>query len=58
MKYITIKDVAKKANVSVSSVSRAFNDKYDIKKETKDYILKTAKEMGYWLRKTPQEIRL
>ena len=47
MKYITIKDVAKKANVSVSSVSRAFNDKYDIKKETKDYILKTAKEMGY-----------
>ncbi|MBK5209075.1 MAG: LacI family DNA-binding transcriptional regulator [Flavobacteriaceae bacterium] len=47
MKYVTIKDVAKKLNVSISSVSRAFNDKYDIKKETKELILITAKEMGY-----------
>ncbi len=47
MKYITIKDVAKKLNVSVSTVSRAFNNKYDIKKETRDLILKTAREMGY-----------
>lgn len=47
MKHITIKDVAKKLNVSISSVSRAFNDKYDIKKETKELILATAKEMGY-----------
>jgi len=47
MNYITIKDVAKKLNVSVSTISRAFNDKYDIKKETKELILKTAKEMGY-----------
>ena len=47
MNYITIKDVAKKLNVSVSTISRAFNDKYDIKKETKELILTTAKEMGY-----------
>ncbi|MFY0601261.1 MAG: LacI family DNA-binding transcriptional regulator [Cyclobacteriaceae bacterium] len=47
MKHVTIKDVAKALNVSVSSVSRAFNDKYDIKKETKDRILKVANEMGY-----------
>ncbi|MDN5200325.1 LacI family DNA-binding transcriptional regulator [Fulvivirgaceae bacterium BMA10] len=47
MKHVTIKDVAKRLNVSVSSVSRAFNDKYDIKKETKELILRTAKEMGY-----------
>ncbi|QVY66117.1 LacI family DNA-binding transcriptional regulator [Polaribacter sp. Q13] len=47
MKHITIKDVAKKLNVSVSTVSRAFNDKYDIRTETKELILKTAKEMGY-----------
>lgn len=47
MKHVTIKDVAKKLNVSVSSVSRAFNNKYDIKKETKDLILSTAREMGY-----------
>ncbi len=47
MKHTTIKDVAKKMGVSVSTISRAFNDKYDIKKETRDRILKMAKEMGY-----------
>ncbi|MDO6801319.1 LacI family DNA-binding transcriptional regulator [Wenyingzhuangia sp. 1_MG-2023] len=47
MKHITIKDVAKKLNVSISTVSRAFNDKYDIKKETRDLILQTAQELGY-----------
>lgn len=47
MKHITIKDVAKRLNCSVSTVSRAFNDKYDIRKETRDQILATAKEMGY-----------
>lgn len=47
MKHITIKDVAKELNCSVSTISRAFNDKYDIKKETRDHILATAKAMGY-----------
>lgn len=47
MKYITIKDIAKKLNTSVSTVSRAFNNKADINKNTKELVLKTAKEMGY-----------
>jgi len=47
MIYITIKDIAKKLNISIATVSRAFNDKNDIKLETKNLILKTAKEMGY-----------
>lgn len=47
MKKITIKDVAKKLNVSISTVSRAFNDKYDIRPDTKELILKTSLEMGY-----------
>lgn len=47
MKHITIKDVAKRLNYSVSTISRAFNDKYDIRKDTRDLILSTAKEMGY-----------
>ncbi len=47
MKHVTIKDVARKLKCSVSTVSRAFNDKYDIRKETRDQILATAKEMGY-----------
>ncbi|ARV16568.1 LacI family DNA-binding transcriptional regulator [Polaribacter sp. SA4-12] len=47
MKYITIKDIAKKLNTSVSTVSRAFNNKSDISVKTKELVLKTAKEMGY-----------
>jgi len=48
MKHVTIKDVAIKLNCSVSTVSRAFNDKYDIRKETRELILSTAKEMCYF----------
>lgn len=47
MIYITIKDIAKKLNISIATVSRAFNNKSDIKLDTKNLILKTAKEMGY-----------
>ena len=47
MKRITIKDVARQLNVSISTVSRAFNDKYDIRKETREEILRVAREMGY-----------
>ena len=47
MIYITIKDIAKKLNLSIATVSRAFNNKSDIKLDTKNLILKTAKEMGY-----------
>lgn len=48
MKNVTIKDVARRLNVSISSVSRAFNNTYDIKKETRQRILKVAKEIGYY----------
>ncbi len=47
MQHVTIKDIAKALNVSVATISRAFNDKYDIRKETRDRILEKAKEMGY-----------
>lgn len=47
MQHVTIKDVAKALGVSVSAVSKAFNDKYDIKEETRLKILKVAEEMGY-----------
>ena len=36
MIYTTIKDIAKKLNISIATVSRAFNDKSDIKLETKN----------------------
>ncbi|RKD32740.1 LacI family DNA-binding transcriptional regulator [Thermohalobacter berrensis] len=44
---VTIKDVAKKAGVSVSTVSRAFNGYSDINKETRERIFKIAEEIGY-----------
>lgn len=47
MQHTTIKDIARALNVSVATVSRAFNDKSDIKKDTKAMILQKAKELGY-----------
>jgi len=47
MKYITLKKVAEKAEVSVNTASRAINNKPDINEETKKRILKVAQELGY-----------
>jgi LacI family transcriptional regulator len=47
MKYITLKMVAEKAEVSVNTASRAINNKPDINLETKKRVLQIAKELGY-----------
>lgn len=47
VKTITIKDVAKKAGVSVSTVSRALNNYSDISEDTRKNIKKIADNMGY-----------
>ena len=44
----TIRDIAARAGVSISSVSRALNDYPDINEETKARILKIAEDMHYW----------
>ena len=44
----TCKDVAKKAGVSIASVSRAFRDDVSMKAETRDKILQIAREMNYY----------
>lgn len=44
---VTIKDIAKILNVSVSTVSRALRDTYDVNKETKERILALATELNY-----------
>lgn len=44
----TIKDIARKAGVAPSVVSRALNNKYGVKNSTKDLILKLAQEMNYY----------
>jgi len=48
----TIKDIAKLANVSQSTVSKALNDRHDISQKTKDKILKIAKQHNF----TPHNI--
>ena len=44
---VSMKEIAKKCNVSVASVSKAMNGYSDISEETRKLILKTASEMGY-----------
>jgi len=47
VKNVNIKDVAKKAGVAVSTVSRVLNDHSDVKKETKEHVLNVIKELNY-----------
>ena len=44
---MTIKDIAKKCGVGISTVSRALNDHPDINPETKERILKTVAESDF-----------
>lgn len=46
-KKVNIKDIARIAKVSHTTVSRALNDKSRIRNETKEKILSIAKELGY-----------
>lgn len=47
MAGMTIKDIAKKCHVGVSTVSRAMNNHPDINPETKEKILKVIEEANY-----------
>lgn len=44
---VSIKDVANKAGVSISTVSKALNDKSSVSSSTIERIKQTAEEMGY-----------
>lgn len=46
-KRTTIKDIAKRLGLSISTVSRALSGNENIKKETKELILKTAHQLNY-----------
>lgn len=47
MNRLTIKDIAKYLGVSISTVSKALNDSYEISEATKERIRKFAKENNY-----------
>lgn len=46
-KKLTIYDIAQELGLSIASVSRALNGKEGVSEETRQYIIKKAKEMGY-----------
>lgn len=47
MQRVTIKDIAKKLNISISTVSRALKDHPDISKKTKKLVVELAEELKY-----------
>ena len=47
MGYVTLKQIAKAAGVSLSTTSRALNGKMDVSEETREKILETARKLGY-----------
>ncbi|RAO99204.1 LacI family transcriptional regulator [Petrotoga sp. 9PW.55.5.1] len=46
-KKVTIKDIAKEAGVSISTVSRVVNGSLPVKKETKEKVLKAIQKLNY-----------
>jgi LacI family transcriptional regulator len=45
--HTTIKDIAKRLKISVSTVSRALRDTYDVSQDTRDKVLAMASELHY-----------
>jgi LacI family transcriptional regulator len=45
--FVTIKDIAKTLKISVSTVSRALRDTYDVNKETREKVVALAAELKY-----------
>lgn len=55
-KRAKLKDIAESLNISIATVSRALNDKYDINADTKKEVLRVAEEMNY--RPNPMAVSL
>jgi DNA-binding LacI/PurR family transcriptional regulator len=56
-RWVTIKDLAKIADVSVSTVSRALADNPRIARETRDKIQQLARETGFSINQTASSLR-
>ncbi|MCW3091484.1 MAG: periplasmic binding protein/LacI transcriptional regulator [Ferruginibacter sp.] len=46
-RFVTIKDIAKVLKISVSTVSRALRDTYDVNQETRTKVMEAAAQMNY-----------
>ena len=58
MKTITIKDIAKKCGVGISTVSRAINNHPDISDETKSKIMEVIKENNFIPNNSARNLKL
>lgn len=56
MKHVTIKDIAQSLHISVSTVSRALTDDKNIRRETREAVLREADRLGY--RRNPVALNL
>ncbi len=54
---ITIRDVAKKLNISITTVSRALDGYADVSEETRQLVVQTAHEMGYVPNQAARQLR-
>lgn len=54
---VTIRDVAKRLNLSITTVSRAMDGYLDVAEETRLLIIKTAQEMGYVPNQAARQLR-
>jgi LacI family transcriptional regulator len=54
---VTIRDVARKLNLSIGAVSRAMDGYEDISEETRQRVIKTAKKMGYVPNRAARQLR-
>jgi LacI family transcriptional regulator len=54
----TIRDVAKKLNLSITTVSRALDGYEDVAEQTRQLVIKTAKQMDYAPNRAARQLRL
>ena len=54
---ITIRDVAKKLDISITTVSRALDGYDDVSEETRQLVVQTAQEMGYVPNQAARQLR-
>ena len=52
-----IRDVAKKLNLSITTVSRALDGYDDVAEQTRELVVKTARQMGYSPNRAARQLR-
>jgi LacI family transcriptional regulator len=54
---VTIREVAKRLNLSITTVSRALDGYDDVAEETRQLVIRTAREMGYTPNRAARQLR-